>query len=254
MLFRSVDKARNAAAGIYVFDLGAAVLAAFGLDALDDPERRAASFFGKLAAGLFAWSGLVYLGLLAVFLAAGGKVFDQWRLATAPLAALAAGAALLAWRRGALSGRAAQVSLVLVLLFELGNSTGADFKDREMGWEHLDKLGEHREVASFLRRQPGVFRVDVDRAEIPFNFGEWHEIEECGGNSGVTTNVFRASGQRQAHLLLGERFAVGRKPRWEGQTEVYQAPGGLKVYQNPETFPQMWTVHEIGRASCRERV
>lgn len=249
-----VDKARNAAAGIYVFDLGAAVLAAYGLEALGDPERRAAPFFGRLAAGLLAWSGLLYIGLLAVFLAAGGKVFDHWRLSTAPFAALLAGAALLAWRRGALSGRAAQASLILVLLFELGNSTGADFKDRETGWEHLDKLAEHREVAAYLRRQPGVFRVDIDRAEIPFNFGEWHEIEECGGNSGVTTNVFRASGRRHAHLLLGEKFAVGRKPRWEGQTEVYQAPGGLKVYQNPETFPRVWTVHEVEGLANRSEI
>jgi hypothetical protein len=246
-----VDKARNAAAGIYVFDLAVAALAAFGLDALGGPERRAAPLFGRLAAGLLAWSGLLYTGLLAVYLAAGGKVFEHWRLSAAPFAALGAGAALLAWRRGAISGRCAQISLMLVLLFELGNATGADFKDREMGWEHLEKLAQHRDIASFLRRQTGAFRVEIDRAEIPFNFGEWHEIEECGGNSGVTTNVFRASAQPHAHLLLGERFSVGRQPRRPGQTEVYQAPSGLKIFQNPEAFQRAWTVHEVESVASR---
>jgi hypothetical protein len=237
-LVPGVDKARNAAAAICLFHLGAAVLAAFGLDELR--ER----FPTRLAVGLLAWSAVLYAGLLAVYFAAEGKVFNHWRLSAAPFAALLAGVVLLAWQRGSLTPRAARVLLFLILLFEIGNSTGADFRDRELGWQQLDKPAQHQDLAEFLRRQGEDFRVDIDRADIPYNFGEWYELEECGGNSGVTTNVFRASGQHQAHLLLGERFSVGRQPRWPGQAEVFQTRSGVKVYRNADAFPRVWTVHQ----------
>jgi hypothetical protein len=238
------EKARNASMAAFVLGLGLAVLAAFGLDALTEERERAAKLARRIATACWISAGLVYLGVFAVYLANPGLAFGLGRLAAGAVGALLAGALLMAAGRGAISLRAARCLLVLLVIHELGNVAGFDFLHRDQGWQYLDQLNEHADIAGFLSEQPGLFRVHVERADIPYNFGEWYDIEECNGNSGVTANIFAVNGERNAHALLGERYSIRRKPASPDQAPVFTGKSGIGVFPSPDAFPRVWAVHE----------
>ena len=245
-----LDKARNPAMALYIFHLAVPVLAAFGLDALGEP--RVGSVAGKIAIGLWAAAAIIWVVLFGAYVSQGESVYYRARQANGAIAALLAGGALWASKRGALTRRALTAGLLLLVIFELGGVAGFEFMHRSLGWGHLDALENNGDIARFLKGQDGLFRVEVSRADIPFNFGEWHEIEECGGNSGVTANIYRVNAYRNAHLLLGERFRVAQKPDRDGAVEVFRGASGLKVFLNNDAFPRLWTVH-VARSLANEK-
>ena len=62
----------------------------------------------------------------------------------------------------------------MILLFEIGAVTATALPPREKGWPLLENMAKHDDLVAFLRRQPDMVRVEVDRKEIPYNFGDWH--------------------------------------------------------------------------------
>src|SRR5260370_1198509 len=92
-------------------------------------------------------------------------------------------------------------------------------------------MGSQSDIAGFLRRQPGWFRFEVDDAEIPYNFGVFHGLEQFGGGvSSMPARVHRMLGHEETPRLFGVRYRVARTPSQPAQVEVFQSRSGLKVY------------------------
>ena len=243
-----VEKARVPAMAILLFHLGAAVLAAYGLDSYRSQAgdwiwaRRLVWTLACLA-GVFFTSIFV----LAVFRPAIG--FSQDEAAVTGLAALLLLALLESWRRGCLSLRAAGVLLILLLIFETGNSTGFYYRHVAAPGFFLRRMKESGDVAAFLLRQPGPVRAEIDRDLVPFNWGDWYGLEQFEGYCGVTRNVIENHADPLFRRLFAINYYVGAKPQNAGQAKLFQGAFGLNVYRNPDTLPRVWTVHEARQVS-----
>ncbi|MGH9657355.1 MAG: hypothetical protein ACRD96_02365, partial [Bryobacteraceae bacterium] len=110
-----VNKARNPGMAMFVFHFGLSVLIAYGADLCSSANLRGA------VRALAASGAIIAVAILGFGMA---RFPVEERLAIAAVAALVLAAVLEALRRGVLTARAATVALTLVLLFELGNSTG----------------------------------------------------------------------------------------------------------------------------------
>jgi hypothetical protein len=239
-----LEKARSPSAAIFLFQLPAAVLAALGLDNLTGTaESQPDHGWRKLAWTAWGFGGVLYAGLFAVSLAQGDRVFYQARTAVVAFTAIGVGAVITACRRNAMSRASTIAALIALMIIDLSTIVGYPWASREQGWNYVDKIHATADIVQFLRAQPGDFRVGLDRDEIEFNLGDWEGIEQYNGYTGVTANMIRINGFRQAHLLLGERYYIGRKPGAPDQQEVFQSASGLRVYGSPDAQPRVWTVH-----------
>jgi Bacterial membrane protein YfhO len=153
-------------------------------------------------------------------------------------------ALLLAWRRGRLSLRAAGVLLTLLMCFEIGGVTGFFFRNLGQPGYFLDRMDETSDIARFLSRQPFPVRVEMDRDLIAFNWGDWFGIDAFAGYCGVTRNIIEQYGESAFTGLFAINYYIGPKPARDGQVEIFQGAGGLKVYRDPNSRPRVWVVHE----------
>jgi hypothetical protein len=242
-----LNKARTPSMAILMYHLGLCVLCAYGIDAYGDGFTRARTNWTRwLPRALMTLGvGLAVLLLTASFLRPdSGLDYDH-----AAMIAIAAGliaAVIMAWNRGALSVPAAHAALGLILLFEVGAVTATALPPREKGWPLLENMAKHDDLAAFLRRQPGIARVEVDRKEIPYNFGDWHGIDAFETYVvGLSRNVERFRDVPAKRQLFGVNYYLGATPLRPDQVEVYTSPvTGMKVYANPSAFPRVWSVHE----------
>jgi hypothetical protein len=116
------------------------------------------------------------------------------------------------------------------------------------GRAHLvDALAGSADLVSFLRGQPRPFRVHVNEKDVPFNFGDWHGIETTGGyQAGVILNSFDSHLHTpQVQRLMGARYYLAKAPQREDQRLVFEDPGGLKLFENPDVLPRTWAVHRL---------
>mgnify|MGYP004702548259 CR=1 FL=1 len=242
-LLPMVDKARNPSMAIFVFHLGVAALSAWGVDLFLREEK----WTVRLIRGLACFGGLIFAALFVASLAVAQRPMDYEPVAMAGFVALLLAAALHGWKRGHIESRAALALVTMLMLMEAG------FGGSSFVWAHRDKpdsllrkVSQHDDIAGFLKSQPGPVRVQVDDREIPYNFGDWHAIDVFGGYlASLTTNIHHTQGQRNAPLLAGTNFYVGKAPSREGQTELFSGASGLKVYSNPGAFPRAWAVHQV---------
>lgn len=248
-LIPSVHRARSPEVSICVFHLGLAVLAAYGLDGLQDGSRRLARRLRCVSRSLWTAGALLWLVIFVVWATAKDKVCALDSAALPAGALLLLGAIWFALARGSISWRGAAVAMICISLLEINQVTTANYFHREQEWEFLDKLYRYDDLAAFLRKQPEPVRVAVDKSEIAFNFGDWYGIDETEGYAGVTKNIIRVAFTPNARLLLGENFIIGRKPSRERQTPVYERPDGLKIFRDPDAFPRVWPVHQAQSAA-----
>lgn len=218
------DKARVPARIIWLFGTAAAALAAWGWDWLE--ERESWRTPAVMAAG-----GAMLL-LLAAVLRRPEAV-----LAGLSLAALAG--LVEARRREAMTRGVVCTLAVLLVVFELAHIR--DFKSRhaEGHKSQWAELWRHRDIADFLRWQPGPFRVVVDDSEIPYNFGDWHGIDTL---IGFTATAPANTGSLEWHKpevqdLLAVRYRVAREP-FEGDREVFRGQTGVKVFERASALPR----------------
>jgi hypothetical protein len=86
-------------------------------------------------------------------------------------------------------------------------------------------------------------RVEVDDAQIFYNFGDWYGIDEIGGEQpGLLTNIVDMQGDYKARMILGINYYVGVKPLRTDQVEVSQQ-SGLKIYSNPSAYDRARLVY-----------
>src|SRR5262249_34838211 len=103
----------------------------------------------------------------------------------------------------------------------------------------------HADVISFLKTQPGWFRVDFDATEVPYNAGDLYGIEQFGrAVSSMPVNTPRALGQAETAQRYGIRFFVGRAKSHPEQVEVFQSQSGLRVFRDPRAGEPLWGIHE----------
>ena len=242
-------KARVPGRLLSMFDFAAAPLAAYGLDAL---LARGESFplgtVRRIALALAAVGGGLYVIALGAS-AVTQKFEPAENVMFTGLAALLLAGVLLAWQRGAVAARFVVPAVFALMLAEFGMVTGV-FAERS-GKGHgayAGKLTAYEDIARFLKKQPGLVRIDFDDT---FNFGDWEGIDSLKGfGAGVTSNILQLEwGSPRTQDLLGVTYSVSRAPSRPGQALVFQGSSGFNVYWNPGAFPRVWTVHRAALMS-----
>jgi hypothetical protein len=249
-----MEKARVPARSLALFSVAAAVLAAYGLDALRDARDAASVRRTAMVAALFG--GLVYGTTIVLWLAR--KPLPDERVLFTALAALLAAALLFAYRRGAVSHAAVAVILLAFTVAETANVAQANFTNlaAPKAVSPWRQLHAYDDVALFLRSQPQPLRVDVDDQAFPANFGDWFGIDMLMGYAaGVSSNIAHTlEWNERTWNLLAVTYWVGREAKRPGQELVYASPSGLRVYRNPHAFPRTWTVHQTQRMASRDHL
>ncbi len=140
---------------------------------------------------------------------------------------------------------------VLLVLFELGTSAQSVIVDRSdknvTAW--LDRLRANAEIADFLHRQSGSFRIAIEDPDVPLDWSEWNGFATMKATTAsVTANVIGSEFYNwQSKLLAGTRYTIARKPTLADDRDVFTATSGLKVYESTSAFPLAWAVHRVER-------
>jgi hypothetical protein len=237
-----VEKARIVSMVVVVFSFGVAVLAAYGVDSM--LLTRAAAWRKRLSLALALAGGTILLTALGVVIAHKMSIdFDQ-RVVLAGFMALLVAALLFGARRRT----AFTVAVILLALIELSNSTGFALAHRADRGVYLRELTSNNDIVDFLKRQPGVFRVEVDDQDIAYSLGDWQRMEAYSGDvpSALASFFLLEPHKVRTRMMFGVRYSLRRNPSpdVEGQREVFQGATGVKVYENPQAFPRVWVVHE----------
>src|SRR5579862_5102440 len=139
-----VDKARNPAVAIAIFQVGACVLAAFGVDRIRENPRSQWVKSGMVLSGAVGF----LLWILVIVLAIARPKDIDFRLAWMPLTALAAvllAAFLAALRNGAAHPRNAAAWFIALVMLEIGAYPGSEMRNRDNGWPFAGVLERDRD-------------------------------------------------------------------------------------------------------------
>jgi hypothetical protein len=243
-LIPGLEKARSASAAMVLFQFAAAALAAFGIDEISTSWTARGTWI------LAGFGGLTLL-LAEAALFANHLTFPvDDRVILTAFIALGAAALFAAWRRQAVTGTQARVLLLLLLLFELGNTGQYSLPDRsdrnQMQW--MDRILANADVADYLRKQPGFQRAEVGGDAFKPNWGSYHGVEMHGGQTASVTNslleseFFGLDGRR----MWGVAYTIATAPQPDAGNEVFSGASGMKVYRR-DAFPRVWAVHELVR-------
>lgn len=216
-----VEKARYPAMAIAICQAALAALAALGLQ-----QKVRGAAWG--AAGMAAAVG----GYWAICHWVGRPTYADplW-----PAVAASVGLAL-ALR----VGRGLPAAALALFLVE-ALSLPAPVQPRDAPGSYQRMIEEQRDIADFLRRQPGWFRVQLDEDVVPYNFGDWYGIEQFGGyTASMPVSVHALLGHRETPRLFGVAYLVARQPADPAQEEVFQSRSGLKVFRDPRIGPPLW--------------
>jgi hypothetical protein len=236
-----LEKVREPGRGIFIFHIGIAALMACGIDSL----RRDSIWVKRMARALFALGSATLIFCTFSVLANKSQVTFDDRIVLAGLVALLLAGLFYGVFHGQLSRGQAAACLLGLLLIELGNGSMPAFSEKQHAG-NLNKLKEGGDVARFLQAQAPPFRIEVDDEDIPYNFGDWHGLDDMGGYTpSVPDNIWRMGALADRRQLYGVLYTVTRKPPSSAQDLVFQSPSGLKVYRNPGAFPRAWTVHQV---------
>lgn len=241
------DKLRESAFWMFLVHLAVACLVALGIDEWLRREFALEPRFIKLLAlGSVLLLAVAYrIGLLTP----SGFQKSGDEIAVSGLVALLLATILYMDQKRSLSSGLAAAMVIGLLMLEHGNVAGKLHFPRGHGWvsRYELPLRETEPIAQFLRSREDLERIEINKEDVPFNFGDLHLIEETGSHGGsMLTSVFRIRfWTPEARRLYGVNYYVARKPAQPNQVEVFTAPSGVKVFRNPEARPRVWTVHNV---------
>jgi hypothetical protein len=239
------DKARAPQDAVALLHVATAALAAFGVDAfLRFPAEVRAS--RTIACRVLLLTGAFLFAALAFLITVRAEVGEEYKfLAEAAFIAILLGALLGGWTASRLSGPAGAVLVLLILLLELNFVTNYPLRPRGAPGSPLSKLSENSDIVTFLKAQPEPVRLEMDRKEIPYNFGDWFGIDQLEGyEPGMLRYLASVHSDPGVHKLLSANNYIGRTPARPEQTPVFEGATGLKVFRNPDALPRLRTVHE----------
>src|SRR5579864_699534 len=242
-----VGKARTPLMAMLIYNLGISVLAAYGLDACMAEGDRARNVWVKRFIAFLSVVGVVIVFYLLIFVPVKLEHPPEFnRYGFEAVMAFLLAVLLYGWSRERISLPAGAVLVVLLAVVELGSQVGYRMPSRDLGWPQLERMSQHADIAGFLREQPGRVRLEFNRDEIPYNFGDWYGIDgfECYLAS-LTGNIEKIRAHPHVRQMFGINFYLGTKPLNEAvQTYLFTSKSGVKVWANPDTFPRAWSVHE----------
>ena len=173
------------------------------------------------------------------------KGLDFDRVAAAAFYGLLLAALLFAGAAATSRTRAESRSPSLSCLLQACLETGFAWHHKERPSEFLKKMSDNADIVQFIRQQPRFVRLELDDQEIPYNFNDWQGIDTLNGYlASLTDNIGRVQGDYRARMVFGVNFWLGKKPLRENQQEVFVGASGMKLYFNPEAYPETWIVHE----------
>jgi hypothetical protein len=112
-------------------------------------------------------------------------------------------------------------------------------------------MAAQSDIAVFLKSQPGWFRVDLDDSVVPYNFGDWHGIEQFGSyTASMPDRTFQHLFRRD---LFGVRYRVAKEPPEPGLEPVFHSASGLNVYRDPR-YGQPLSVFHGSNCTAGERL
>jgi hypothetical protein len=254
-----VEKGREPIVALSIFDIAVSALAAFGLDAVLAGDAR--QVLPRVVKVLCGFAGLTFLlFLLAAFLqptTTSSIAQGDSRVGMIALVALGAAALLLAWNRRLISRPALVTLLCASLMVEQGVESDWNYahKDDKARSVFLKPLFATQDIADFLRSRPDPKRVEINPADVPFNFGNWYGIDAPEEYSnGMLAATYRLNWwQDRLSRMYGENYTVSKTSTRSGQQDLFTGKTGLKVFANPAAFPRAWTVHQLLTAPDEDR-
>jgi hypothetical protein len=240
LLIPMVEKARYPAMAVVISQAGIAALAALGLSAL----RKASVTDARPAVSWLVGFGLSIFGIYAALdlLHRANTAHPAWIIGAVALVL----AAVLWWySRYGHSWPGSLPVAVLALFFIESSTVPLPIQRQNQAGSLLKQVVEQADIAEFLHRQPGWFRVLMDEDAVPVNFGDFYGIEQFGGYvASMPVNINANLGRQEATRWFGVEFYVGSKPAKPQQVEVFRSRTGLKVYRNPGIQEPLWTEHD----------
>ena len=240
LLVPMVEKARYPAMAIAICQAAIAALAGLSLEmsrVVKRPLRAAWPVAGFAVAVVAYWAACRWLGRPAYVEPLG------------PVVAASMGLALvLAFRR-------APRVLVLGLFLVEASALRAPVQPREATGSYARLIETQRDIADFLARQPGWFRVELDEEVVPYNFGDWYGIEQFGSyTASMPIAVQALVGHRESARLFGVMYRVSKQPSEAYPVEVFRSRSGLAVYRNPDVGPPVWMERAAGSVCAPDQL
>lgn len=245
-----LDKARTAELDSVISSFACATLAAFGIEALVGQFRENV-WVAKLSR-VALWGGGLIAGcvfIVEAFSIHGIRNIDLVMMSS--VAALSTGALLWSFRRSQLSANAFVVLLLCLGLVEWNNVGTYGYRPKRES-ELVQQLSQFRDIANFLHQQAEPVRVEVIDSAIPYNLGDWDDIDQAQGYlASVSTDVFHLFFQYGAGSapLLSRNYIISRKPPAAGDQAVFTGASGVSVYKDTSAFPRVWSVHTLSVAA-----
>ena len=250
-----VEKARSDGMAVFIFHLGICTLSAFGFDAVLnhavlDRAMPATIWIKRIT---IACGGLALFLSVYLFCVFAAKVPIAIREAPTSMTALAAVliiCILHAARPGpegpAFSLRAASVLLIGVMMLEIGPLATRDLSNADLGQKYWGAVSRDHEIARFLRSRPGLFRIDHNSDDVPYNFGDWYGIPAYWGYlASAPVSLMRVMAEPRTKQLLGVQYYIAKAPAFGAGRAVFEDTTGIKVFEMPDAMPRTWVVHEV---------
>jgi hypothetical protein len=220
-----VEKARYPAMAIAIFQCAVAALAAMGLGLPRETLRR---MFAPLVAVGIAGLGVYFAMSRAGLVPAGHPAWV--------VAAVALGLAMTVRWLGA-----APVAVLALVMVEAAIDPRPILRPRDVPDSYTALIASHADIAEYLKRQLGWFRVEVDDDAVPYNFGDFYGIEQFSGYvPGMPERVHRVLGHAETAREYGVSYRIGKAPSNPAQVEVFQGRSGLKVFRDPRIGEPLW--------------
>jgi hypothetical protein len=239
LLVPMVEKARYPAMAVVISQVGIAALAALGLDAL---RQGSAADVQPTVKWLLGFAASIFATYAALALLHRAPAAHPAWIVGAVAAALAS--VLYWWSRHGQAQPWILPAVVLALFFIEVSTVPLPIQRQNQPDSLLKPIADEADMAEFLNRQPGWFRVQMDEDAVPANLGDFYGIESFGGyTASMPVNFYNILGDPRTPRWFGVQFYVGRKPANPQQIEVFQSRTGLRVYRNPGIQEPLWAEH-----------
>lgn len=224
---------------LYLTHFAAAILAGFGADTLFSKAVRRVSLTAFIN-GL-RWCVIGSTAIIGTLVLLRRPEANEW-IALSFLF-LAGGYLLIATIERGYRTAGAAFLVVGITLCDVGifNWNIANvYETRATQVDYLERLFSVRPVISYLKSQPGLFRVQVD-ADYDPNIGDTYQVQSFGGMSATALKSYDRLRQCGRLDVLNVQYLI-RESKSPGEP-LYEA-GGWKVVENVPSFPRAWLVHE----------
>ncbi|MCU1235645.1 MAG: hypothetical protein JWP63_3612 [Candidatus Solibacter sp.] len=245
-LVPGLEKARAPIMAMAIADVAVAALCALGVAALLSAEFARLS---RVAGALAALAGFLFVVSVYPPAILQGVPHGAERAAAIAIVAALLALLLIGWQRGRVGRLAFVTGLLMLSLFEIGNSTGYDYVHVEdkASLVRPRLYGGTTDLAKFLSGRIGAARMTYEHNDLLFNLGDWYGIAGMSGFVPSAPEAMRRLGTWNSQVLdlYGVRYYVALKPSADSGREVFRSAGGWGVWERPNAFPRAWVVHRV---------